>query len=463
MSMTKPLKLKWCFDSFKSPHLKLSFLLLSSVMDDSFKVRVDRVFGSLASSKSSSLRSSWSLTDEEVERREWNREKDSPDREETPCSSSFDGFFANERKISQRISRNARKELEDPDQDDEDEQLGGGSSSKSVERDDDNEDWEIRTSIGLDPTLDNEEEEDEYDKVALGRENAGDRLYMKDVTDYGAYLNSHNVLPDSFKDVARDPRANHLAAKIRLKEDKEGGSFDSLQASDKTMPAAVGPKVDASEDGGNLKSILKRKGNQTDSKSQKRVRFDPACKDDCEEESEEDEDFPMDTHSMETTTFSNDGSSLLQDAPGVPDYIRNPSKYTRYIFDSSSEVDEESNRRAYMDFLNLVKRSNTEELQPEDTSVDLPKSVTFTPKKKAGDATRANNSTEFKQNHEDACKKSMRRTGFLLGIAAGEVQESEACAMDEDESETTIADKMGSSRKPGRQYRTKTELDDSTS
>ncbi|KAF8378073.1 hypothetical protein HHK36_029408 [Tetracentron sinense] len=435
-------------------------------MEDSFRVRVDRVFGSLSSSQSASMSSLWSLADDEVQKREWNREKESSDLEETPCSSSFDGFFSNEGKVSEKKSRNFAKEFDDDHQDlhqdDEDETLDRGSSSQSFERGDcDKDEWEIRSSIGRDCTLDNEEEEDEYDKVATGMENAGDRLYMKDVTDYRNNLNTDNACPNSFKDVGRDPRANHLAAIMRLKEDEEtAGSFDSLRPSDKTMASVVDPQVKSSKDGGNLKSILKRKKMKTDLKSQKRVRFDPGCKDDCDEESEGDQDISMVTHSLGTT--ADDGSLVPEDASGVPDYIRNPSKYTRYSFDSSSE-DEESNRKAYMDFLHLINRSNTIEVQPEGASSDLPKSVTFTPKKKGSDATTVKSSTELKKNQEDACKVSTRMVGFPAGIAAWEARESEVCAMDEDEPETTTTDRSSSSHKPGRQYRSKVRLGDSVS
>lgn len=140
-------------------------------MEDSFRVRVDRIFGSLASSSSSSssfspcanLNSLWSLTDDEVEKREWNREKDIPDTEISIYPSKLDGFFAN-----QRSSVDPRKRLEDDieDLDDDDadadddlegETGGRGTSSRSVKPDDYNdEEWEIRSSIGLDCALDNE-------------------------------------------------------------------------------------------------------------------------------------------------------------------------------------------------------------------------------------------------------------------------------------------------------------------
>ena len=111
-------------------------------MDDvSFKARVEKVFGSLASSSSSSS-SLWSITDDEVERREWRRSADTSARDEIPCSSAFDEFLKKDGGISR--SRNF-------DEDDRDgiDGLDGGELNGQ-------EEWSIRSSIGMDRTLDYE-------------------------------------------------------------------------------------------------------------------------------------------------------------------------------------------------------------------------------------------------------------------------------------------------------------------
>lgn len=296
-----------------------------------------------------------------------------------------------------------------------------------------------------------QEEEDEYDKVAVGREKAGERLYMTKFNDYAIEVNSCNELPKSFKDVARDPRANHMAAKIRLQEDAEAaGSFDSLRVSDKTLPGAMGTKINTSEDTTNLKSILKRKESPVDSKLQKRVRFDPGCKTDSKEESEGTKDLATGTCLMEA-------SFTPQDRSGVPDYILNPTKYTHYTFDSSSDIDEESNGRAYMDFLNMLKKPNIE--PGADGPFDLPKAVTFTPRKKSGDTYNVKNGSEFPKKLEDVGKEVMHRKGLPLGIAVGDSQKSEVCAMDEDEPEAVTSKISSTLLKPSRQYRTKVKSD----
>lgn len=74
-----------------------------------------------------------------------------------------------------------------------------------------------------------QEEEDAYDKVASGSENTGDGLYMKNVGEYESYLNSQNLLQNSLHGLKKDSRANHLAAKVGLKEDdSEAQNFDSV-------------------------------------------------------------------------------------------------------------------------------------------------------------------------------------------------------------------------------------------
>nr|XP_023875665.1 uncharacterized protein LOC111988130 [Quercus suber]POE82076.1 hypothetical protein CFP56_41844 [Quercus suber] len=421
----------------------------SESVDDSFRARVEKVFGSLASSKSSP----WSLTDGEVERREWRRDSnDTRDRDDTPCSSAFDQCFKKDQRASRR---KLRRELDDQN-DDEDEQsdrsFGGGDA--------DIDEWEIRSSIGLDPTLDREEEEDEFDKVATGRENVGDRLFMGDVSDHGSYLNSHNVLTNSLHgtSTAKDPRANHLAAKIRLKEDEdeaEGEKYNSGGAHDSEVK---GQHVETSEDCKQLRSILKRKDNNAVFKPQKRVRFDPSVGSVFEEEEK-----TMAASLMEPTG-SDDGTLEGQNASGLPDYLLNPSKYTRYSFDSTSEFDEESNAQAYMDFINLVNKSKPPEskLEPADTSVDLSKPVIFIPKKKTSDAKAVSDSGVLNHNMEEDRKQFLHRAGFLVGIAAGEAQH-EVSAMEEDESQTNAPDGSAGFQKSGRRYRTKSRSDDDDS
>nr|XP_010942368.1 uncharacterized protein LOC105060391 [Elaeis guineensis] len=435
-------------------------------MDESFEVRVKRLFGSRLFDSvpgSSFPASSWSVADGKVARSEWNRERGAGhDRDENPCSSAFaeGGCFAKKLKSARDPKKGQFEDDLDELDDGDDDGCGGGGEDGGD--DGDREEREIRSSIGMDPTLDNEDEEDEYDRTAIGMENAGDRLYMRDVTDHGPRINFHTLVPDfpadSYEeshDFHRDPRADHFAASVRLKEDEKAAvNCHSLQTHDSREPA-VDLQVKIAEDDTNLKPILKRKKEQNDSKPKKRVRFDPGCKDVDAEVNEECEGLRTVPQFMKTAEATE--MSIPEESCGVPDYIRNPSKYTRYTFDSSEEVDDKINGQAFADFCNLVKRSNPDRMQPE-FPVELPKSVIFTPRKKAADAMAVDDSLE---NTRDSSRELGLVSVCSTGIAA-EDQESDACDMEEDDMEESTVAASISSRKVGRTYRTKSASDDTT-
>ncbi|KAJ8753096.1 hypothetical protein K2173_013494 [Erythroxylum novogranatense] len=420
-------------------------------MEDSFRVRVDRAFGSLSTTTSASattLRSLWSLTDVELDRDEWIRDKDVPEAESDSLQADSDSNFRSE-------IENGMDELDDDEQ------------SHARPDDCNDEEWEIKKSIGLDSTLEYEEEEDKYDKVAIGKDNIGERLYLRDIHDYGIDIDSVNELPSSFKDATRDPRANHLAAKIRLKEDAEAAKkMCCLQVTEKDFVANPDYEQNKMSKDVNLKSILKRKDDDSDSKlqnnqqnlkSQKRVRFDPACNKGEASELGGVEDVQMETDS----TIDASVSPLPPDYPsGVPDYMRNPSKYTRYTFDETDDVDDKSNQQACMDFLNMLKKSKNKETLPDDeSSADLSKPHIFIPKKKTGNGIKKDTLLEAKLNEEvNTGKESMLKRGLLHGIAAGCTNEGEGCTMEEDEPEPTASGR-NSSWTPGRRYRSKVKLD----
>ncbi|KAM3363350.1 hypothetical protein P3S68_018204 [Capsicum galapagoense] len=341
-------------------------------MDDSFSVRVDKVFGSLTVT-SNNLSSLWCLTEDEVEKREWIR--DNPSRElfdfdSRPSPPNIDGFFA---KPNQTLDfpKQLQSDLEE--------------LSDGPEEEDDNDEFsEIKSCIGLDCTLDYEEEEDEFDKMAvnMGKE----KQRSEDVSDYGISVDTYQELPLTLQDIKRDPRANHKAAKLRLKEDAEaalrGGYLGSM------TPAA--------------------------SKAQGR------------------DDINM----------SPDSS--------IPDYVRNPSKYTCYTLDVSDGMDEESNRKAYMDFFGLMRKRS----QPDNgSSTDFQKSPTFNPimKQPAGSFTKQGIQAE----------KMQVKKAVPLSIVAAE-SNAQVSVMEEDESPPVAADKARpvSLHKPGKRYRTRTTMMD---
>nr|GEV80434.1 hypothetical protein [Tanacetum cinerariifolium] len=301
---------------------------------DGFNDRVGKVFDCLSSSSNTKA---WSLSDAQIERKTWNRDKTKSDiinDDEILVSSSFDN---------------------DPDLD-------------------------VRSSVGLDPTLDFEDEEDEYDKIAAGTENADSHLlYMKDVTNHAPFLNSHNILSSD-----------------------------------------IAPSVDNAV---KVKSILKRKSSELENPSAKRVRFDSSCKE---------RDAPP-----------VDGVPVPRVAKNVPDYLMNPSKYTRYSFDNDD--DKESNTKAYMDFLEQIKKIK------DVRAAELPTSVVFIPRKKRGnDAAPYNSEGEVKE--------------MSNGVAAVAVQQDEVGEMIQDEpdvDDVCAKPKPPKFQKPSRRYRSKIEDDDS--
>ncbi|XP_055814692.1 uncharacterized protein LOC129884389 [Solanum dulcamara] len=392
--------------------------------DESFRARVHKVFGCLSSSSPSPSASVWSLSDDDVEKKEWNRsalKQGKDDDDHNLCSSSYDGLF-------KQKCRNMTQELENVINDD-------GSGFDDV--------WEIRSSIGLDSTLDNEEEEDEYDRVAEGGVDAGDRLYMKNIID------QETSCDPSGHNIRRDPRANHMAAQVRLKEDADAAEkcethFDGITLSGEQHSAKP------LQDHCNVKPILKktRKSVNGGLKSTKRVRFDPGCKDESEGASELKVSWAAPASAKSNFEDNESISSRLK----VPDHVLNPTKYTCYSLDSPSELVDESNSQACRHVLEEVEKSKDDQLaQVSDTNS---KSVVFVPRQKNTDAIAAMDATLSKGMLEDACNESLHPKGFPVCIAAGEED-----PMEED-MEARVAENNIVPRKPERRYRIKAGMED---
>jgi hypothetical protein len=141
-------------------------------MEESFESRVKRLFGSHLFDKvpsSSFSDKAWSVASGDVERHQWDRssareENESAsafavDRNEIPCSSAFydpDGCLADMKRKKKR-EENPRNEKDQIDadidelDDEEEERKGRGGQEEG-----DEDEKDVRSSIGLDPTLDNE-------------------------------------------------------------------------------------------------------------------------------------------------------------------------------------------------------------------------------------------------------------------------------------------------------------------
>lgn len=106
-------------------------------MEESFRARIDKVFGSLASSSASSapVSSLWCLAEDEIDSNERSGEKDVSE-----PSSSFPDIRTQENEPTD-ISIDGEE---------------GQSSGLQKPSDYDDEEWEIKNSIGMDSTLDME-------------------------------------------------------------------------------------------------------------------------------------------------------------------------------------------------------------------------------------------------------------------------------------------------------------------
>lgn len=70
--------------------------------------------------------------------------------------------------------------------------------------------------------------------MAVGEELCG--VYTKDVNDYETEADEWEELPSSFNEREKDPRANYIAAEIRLREDADAvNKLNSLHVSEVTF------------------------------------------------------------------------------------------------------------------------------------------------------------------------------------------------------------------------------------
>lgn len=468
----------------------------NSGMETNFNGRVDQVFGGLIQSPSD--RRGWRLSDEQIQKRQWRREEADSAREEIPCASSFSGGFMSAAKRCGNANRPRVQNSWEGNFDSDDEQeIGEGNSGDNAEEDGDGEAAErlMRSVVGMDSTLDHEDEEDEYDKVALGREDAGERTYMREIMDVGPKVNSHNALPRSLYELKhswRDPRANHYAASTRLKEDDEEAAahpdtdtvmVDKLnldeeeegrklndEKENKKLEDTINGIARKDEIGSlllqevkpriELKSIMKVKQNQIESqqvlesepspleqatgvpgvctppfdsfmqKTKKRVRFELGSKGDpAELEPKHDDIEGVNSRKRPSIRGAISSDSVQDDYLGVPDYVKNPSKYRHYTLDWSNEDSDTMNMQAFKDFSQLVKPSGSAASTQLDNSAELPRSVTYIPRKKAAcfEKMRENSDHTINcQTTEEVSSENSNRPAIIpVSIAASQATEIE--------------------------------------
>uniref|UniRef100_J3LXE0 U5 small nuclear ribonucleoprotein TSSC4 n=2 Tax=Oryza brachyantha TaxID=4533 RepID=J3LXE0_ORYBR len=244
---------------------------------------------------------------------------------------------------------------------------------------------------------------------------------MNEIMDDGMNMSINTVVPDILDDsieeihrFSRDPRADLSAASARLKE-YDSSANDGPCAPPETKECPTGGIQAMKTEDTNVRPILKRKEEQGDSKPRKRVKFASDVKDQSAELPEQDEDSPMVPQSMDLVIGKD--SSTPSMSPGVPDYVKNPTKYTRYTLDAP-ECNDDSNKRAFAGLHDLLRR-----MEPEpEAPVEIPSSVMFIPRKKSVDVMTV-----------DEGPKSSDSNSSLIGLAAGASDETEQCEMDEDD------------------------------
>ncbi|KAG6545266.1 hypothetical protein Mapa_013379 [Marchantia paleacea] len=456
-------------------------------MESSFRTRVDRTFGVLlglsqTSAESESVPSRvnlpangnatdfWFVSERAISTARFARTGDDNNGGER------DGNAAADYRRFVRLERRGRRrrrddliadELEDEDSEEErrerkrarEIEFEGDIVIERSEEDDDEEIQEMRRMIGRDCTLDFEEEEDEYDKVAVGREGAGERIYMREVT--GSCLEICHLPPGhsgALGTFRRDARANHAAAAARLREDMEGEAMAGNSGTNgvSTIIEARLPSVSSSisclkrhlgdegfaEDGadevagkkenpseatfaikeeiGNVNGIAEAcdfgkscgPGNQTATEScnsnkdiresclktearthtmrkekkARTVRF-AVADDPLEEYRGREAEVSIHGYNLrgipevQTNTNRFGGSAnSFQNPSKVPDYVRNPSKYTHYTLEwSDDEEDSKENLSAFQSFKELTQE---QEKRDGSGSMEPLQSITFIPKYK---------------------------------------------------------------------------------
>lgn len=277
---------------------------------------------------------------------------------------------------------------------------------------------------------------------------------MTDIMDDGINMSINSIVPDLLDDsieevyrFSKDPRADIRAASARLREE-DGSAIDGnshYAAHAKELPALGVQTTKAVEDV-NVKPILKRKEEQADLKPRKRVRFDASVKDPESDMFEHNEDSPMVPQSMDVVTEEN--TSTPSESPGVPDYVKNPSKYTRYTLDVP-ESNDASNRTALADLHDLLGKSDPNKIHSE-TPVEIPSSVTFIPRKKSVDAMAV-----------DEGPRTSDSSSSVIGMVARGSDETDQCEMDEDDSKASSTPQMHTNSKASsRRYRSSRTDDD---
>ncbi|CAM6086501.1 unnamed protein product [Calypogeia fissa] len=441
-------------------------------MEESFKSRVEQVFGgllgsaarglfpvpSIASSSASGVANSWSVSEVAIPCNQGSKVADESSGSESdePRAARYEKFV----KLAKRARRRQGdedeegfdKEIDIDDLDDLDDDRATKrrrgedpeepDSAAPEDVDEEEECRQVRLMVGMDDTLDFEEEEDEYDKVAVGREDGGERVYMREVTGVSSDMSPLTPLPESIpgserRKFQRDARANHAAAVARLEEDDRLATINNSEvarmlrlssssgSASKREPSGNGADDSVfSHSGGssslkNIKPVLKSIGDlagngKADAQSNKLSTVVVEDIIGIAHENALQKELSKDTNSLtkhgesgtriesksKRVRFSEDDHVIVdkkrESASGrdmqkvgeipmsknrygrVPDHVLNPSKYTHYTLEWSDDEDDNKANLAAFQATQAMARAAEEKETPG--IVELPKSITFTPR-----------------------------------------------------------------------------------
>lgn len=415
----------------------------------SFGNRVDEIFGSLGSSLPS-----WRLSDQQLPPNKWisGRERCSS-RDDAPCASSFHPSSCCPPPC-QRPVHGSADGVSDADDDDDSDGMDADAQDAfqaALAGADDAGEEEgrlMRGMVGLDPTLDFEDEEDEFDKTAVGLEGNAERLYMREIKGSDRKADSSFSPPISFHYLGRppkDPRANFQAAIARLKEDdKEAAASSDRQNGTNTGGKRSRECWTKDADCKPSQSAMSAKEEGKD-KPVKRVRFALDVKQDIESSAGKE---------MDEQAISVKPRVRSSYASVVPDHVRNPAKYTHYTLDWSEEDNDKSNMEAFRACAEIVSKKLTEGCErPEEP----PQRIQFIPRlQKSWGAGQKGSNQEADPFQacpvgiaacQDAFKKQSERPATLSNVV---------CSSDTEESATaTEEDFEGTSVRAPRRYRSK--------
>ncbi|KAL3500962.1 hypothetical protein ACH5RR_035411 [Cinchona calisaya] len=234
--------------------------------------------------------------------------------------------------------------------------------------------WDVHSMIGLDSTLDHEDEEDDFDRMAQGIETRMlPNSFHDHIPEYYYYLSTQ---------IGSQEEKHNASKYYYVVDDSDGDDFDSMSPLCKTkqknastknlQPSFDDCRVDFQGSSNppkqpRLKSILKKKQDAA-VKHGKHVTFDLSFKDDFQSP-------PAKNYGQDADTTQNRKQALFQASedehpPEVPDYLLNPSKYTHYSLNSCSELDQVSNTQACTLYLQQAKKLKLDHSTKEASNIN---------------------------------------------------------------------------------------------